>query len=205
MWHTQAGDRTLRGAEAQVFAASLATLISDTNLSPEFDDYELGIPVFDNLTYNQKITILLVITKGLFREDATAINLTALNEAAIAAVFENLKFNLQEEIDHKEDNKYWRTFVINALIELDYEDIPNAKEIDPDEWDLAIGFLFDQILWDTDYLMDDLMDDPPEVANRIKKEFGIYHEYFTDIVEDPNNQTIDKYLLEIKQICSKIL
>jgi hypothetical protein len=205
MWHTQAGDRILKGAEAQVFAASLVDLISDINLSPEFDDYELEIPIFDNLTYNQKITILLVIAKGLFKEDVPMLNLTALNEAAIAAVFEHLKFSLQVEIDNEDDIKYWRTLVRNALVELDYENIPDANEADPDEWDFAIDFLFELILWDTDYLMDNLMDDSPEVANTIKKEFGIYNEYFTDIVEDPDDKTVAKYLSEIKCICGKAL
>lgn len=203
MWHTQAGDRILAGAEAKVFAESLSDLVSDIHLSPDYDDYEVGIPIFDNLTYNQKITILLVIAKGLFRADIPTLNLTALNEAAVAAVFEHLKLNLFVEIDENDGTKYWRTLVRNALVQLDYKNPPSLKTIDQDKWEFAIVFLSEQILWDTDYLMDNLMDDSPEVSDQRKTLFGIFDDYFTDIAEDPKDKDIAKYLLLLKELCSQ--
>ena len=40
MWRTSSGERTLKGAEAKVFAEALWEFIDETNLGPD-DDYVL--------------------------------------------------------------------------------------------------------------------------------------------------------------------
>lgn len=54
MWRTECGERIREGAEAFVFAETLSSLLDDAIMG-QFDDYELGIVCFDNLTYGQKI------------------------------------------------------------------------------------------------------------------------------------------------------
>jgi len=90
MWRTQYGDRILEGTEAKVFAEALLNLLDEVTLC-DFDDYELGIECFDSLTYGQKISVLATIGNGLFRKDVKPVELTAVLEAGIAAVFEHLK------------------------------------------------------------------------------------------------------------------
>ena len=90
MWRTQYGDRILDGAEAIVFAEALSSLL-DEAIMGTLDDYELGIKCFDNLTYGQRISVLATIGNGLFRKDVKPVELTAVLEAGIAAVFEHLK------------------------------------------------------------------------------------------------------------------
>ena len=68
MWRTECGERILEGAEAIVFAETLSTLLDDAILS-KFEDCELGVTCFDNLTYGQKVSVLAIIGDGLFRKD----------------------------------------------------------------------------------------------------------------------------------------
>ena len=63
MWRTSSSERTLKGAEAKLFAEALWDFIDETNLS-QHGDYVLGVHVFDNLTYGQKICALSIVGKG---------------------------------------------------------------------------------------------------------------------------------------------
>ena len=203
MWRTSAGERVLKGAEAKVFAQSLLNLIEQIEILN--DSVEFGIRVFDELTYNQQLSILWLITNGLFREDVLCVELTALNEGAIATVFENLEQELCFEIEEMPKRKYWRKLVRNALIELDYTDEPLLKCNDVDKWLMAVDSLSDLILWDTDYLMDEILDDPPEQSKFIKHLSGINKNYYNDIADDPDEAVTEKRLFQTKEILNKIL
>ena len=89
MWRTQCGERILKGAEARVFTESLSSLL-DNALLDQFEDYESGVECFDNLTYGQKISVLVTIGNGLLRKDVASVDLTAVVEGAIRAVFQYL-------------------------------------------------------------------------------------------------------------------
>lgn len=123
MWRTECGERILEGAEAIVFAEALATLL-DYAIVDQFDDYESGVACFDNLTYGQKISVLAIIGNGLFRKDVAPVDLTAVVEGAIAAVFQQLKDSIIFEIDTPEFGASWRELVVAARKELEGEDIP---------------------------------------------------------------------------------
>ena len=58
MWRTQYGERILEGAKARVFAESLSSLL-DNALLDQFENYQSEVECFDNLTYGQKISILV--------------------------------------------------------------------------------------------------------------------------------------------------
>ena len=90
MWWTDGGERVLEGAEGALFAEVLLDLIDGINLS-EDDDYYLGVHVFDRLTYGQKVSVLSTIGNGLLRKDVPIVELSAVLEGAIAAVFAHLK------------------------------------------------------------------------------------------------------------------
>ncbi len=203
MWHTQNGDRILKGAEAKLFAEALLDLVDDTYLNPE-NDYELGIPVFDNLTYNQKISVLLTITNGLFKKSMRVIELTALNEGAIASVFEHIRNGLTLEID-EHMKPCWRALVREASIELGLEDVPALEYRELDEWDCCVDSLSDQILWDTDYLEGGILDSSPEVAKIIKEKARINEDYFMDVPPDPNDKETEKQLKQLQRLCARFV
>lgn len=203
MWHTETGDRILEGAEAKLFAEGLLNLVDDVNLNNE-NDYQLGIPIFDNLIYNQKISILFIISEGLFKKDVPMIELTAFNEGAIASVFEHIKSNLILELEENIDT-YCRNLVTKALIKVGIEDVPLLKSKRLDDWDWAIVSLSDQILWDSDYLQDEILDDSPEIAKLIKTQLGINEDYLIDIPPDPNDDETKTQLRKIRIICRKII
>jgi hypothetical protein len=79
--------RELEGAEAVVFAEALLSLL-DEAVQDQFDDYQLGISCFDNLTYGQQISVLVIVGNGLLRKDVAPVELTAVVEGAIAAVIQ---------------------------------------------------------------------------------------------------------------------
>jgi hypothetical protein len=203
MWHTEIGDRILQGAEAKVFAEGLLDLVDETYLNPE-NDYKLGIPIFDNLTYNQKISILLTIANGLFKKNVRIIELTALNEGAISSVFEHIRNGLMFEVEENM-KPCWRVLVGEALIELGLEEIPPLESRESDEWDCCIDSLSDQILWDTDYLQDKILDDSPEVATEIKETCGINKDYFIDVTPDPNDKETEKQLKQLQRLCARFV
>ena len=92
------GKRILEGAEAIVFAETLSSLLDEAILG-QLDDYQLGVDCFDNLTFGQRISVLAIISNGLFRKDVPVVDLTAVVEGAIAAVFKHLKNSIVFEID----------------------------------------------------------------------------------------------------------
>ena len=88
MWRSEGGDRVLRGAEAKLFAESLLYLI-ELELS-ETGQFRCGIPVFDSLTYPQKITVLHQAAHALFCEAVPVPEPTAVLDGAVGAVFQNM-------------------------------------------------------------------------------------------------------------------
>jgi len=53
MWHTNSGDRTLECAEARLFAEALWDFVSE--LEVDEGNYDVGLDVFDRLTYGQNL------------------------------------------------------------------------------------------------------------------------------------------------------
>ncbi|MFC1792953.1 hypothetical protein ACFL3Q_05140 [Planctomycetota bacterium] len=205
MWRTECGERILEGAEAIVFAEALATLL-DYAIVDQFDDYESGVVCFDNLTYGQKISVLATIGNGLFRKDVAPVDLTAVVEGAIAAVFQNLKDSIVLEIDEPEFGTDWRELVIAARKEAEVEDIPAPTCTDVDEWELEVEGLTDHILWDRDYEDDHTyMDHPPEKTQWLKHMARIRDDYFTAIADDLSDEEAQAQIKELKKLCDSII
>ena len=164
MWRTNNGDRILEGAEAELFAKTLFNFIEEVNLSDE-NEYEVGVAVFDRLTFGQKISVLTTIVNGLFKSDVPCCKLSAVNEGAIAAVFEHLKNCIIIETDEPELGNSWREEVLTVRKLVGGEDLPDVTCDDPEEWEIEVDSLADRILWDADYGDEDLyIDKSPEDA-----------------------------------------
>jgi hypothetical protein len=205
MWRTQCGERILKGAEARVFAESLSTLL-DNAIMDQFEDYESDVACFDNLTYGQKISVLATIGSGLFRKDVASVDLTAVVEGAIGAVFQYLKDMIVFEIEMFEAGTYWREIVVAARKELEGEDIPAPSCTDIEEWELEVEMLTDRILWDRDYENDrTYADHPPEMTQWLKYMTRIPDDYYTAIADDLTDEEAAATIKKLKKLCDSIM
>ncbi|QDV65569.1 hypothetical protein [Crateriforma conspicua] len=60
---------------------------------------------------------------------------------------------------------------------------------DEDRWDFVIDALADEILWDRDFELSDLvLDVDPARAAIMKQQLGIDNDYYTDIADDPRDE-----------------
>lgn len=205
MWRTSCGDRTLEGAEAKLFAEVLWDLIAESNLD-ESDDYQVGIQVFDRLTYGQKISVLSTIGNGLLKREVPPVKLTAVVEGGIAAIFQHLKISIIVEIDEPEFGTSWRKKVVKVRKEHEGEDNSSPKCRDIKEWVIEIDELVDRILWDADFDDEDLFIDAiPEKTEMLQKMTGISQEYYLDIAEDLGEKEIKIKLTELRGLCRSIV
>jgi hypothetical protein len=210
MWRTQYGDRILIGAEARVFAEALLNLLDEVT-EFDFDDYELGVKCFDTLTFGQKISVLATIGNGLFRKDVPPVELTAVLEGAIAAVFEHLKKKIIIEIDDPEPDTDWRELVVAARKETEgeeseREEIPEPMCTDLDKWETEVEELSDGILWDVDYEDEDLyIDKPPEEAQALKDFMRMRDDYFSAIADDLTDEEAEARIKELRKLCNPII
>ena len=189
MWRTSCGNRTLKRAEARLFAEALLSLL-DQEDALRHEDCPLGIECYDSLTYGQKISVLATVGKGLLREDVPAVGLTAVVEAAIAAVFEHLKSLVEIGLDEPAWWSDWRKLIVAAGREMGAESIPDPACDDLEEWELTIQKLKDGILSDT--------------GRPRKKAVWMNHaaeDSLVAVVDELNDEQIEARVAELRQLC----
>jgi len=89
MWRTELGERTLAGAERELFfrmASYLWTDLEDELTEPDYAS-PTGVAPFDRLSIEQRFVVLAEITASLLDRKVRCVPLTQANEAAIAAVY----------------------------------------------------------------------------------------------------------------------
>jgi len=130
MWHTSRGDRTLRGSEAALVSFAIDTMIDallvhldeeeDSVIAPECQS---GISVYDSLTASQRIGLLHDVARHLLTDTETVLPLSATSEAAVAAIYIEVRDQVAIEIDlYREDAQrgvptealFWRRAVSAA-------------------------------------------------------------------------------------------
>lgn len=204
MWHSQRGDRILKGAEAKIFAQSLLDL-SEGQLSEE-SDFQADIPVFDSLNYPQKIAVLHQVAQAMFRPETPMPELSSVLEGTVAVVVRNIQGLVEEEIDlADDDDTSVRSLVGQASRDLGIPDVPCDKCDDPDKWAFCVDCLHDAILWDCDYLGEgNFMDLPPGQSAALKEEMGVAGEYFQGIAEEPSSKQLAVLLGELGDLCLEV-
>ena len=200
MWHTNNGDRTLEGPEAALFAHAIWDFSQELEISE--GDYDVDLPVFDRLTYGQKVSLLAIVCRGLLIPKVPIRNLTAAVECAVAAVFEFLKIEVTIEIDEPDNETDWRRLIAAARSEAGADGLPDPDCTDIQKWLIEIDGLEDMILWDNDFLDEDLfIDKSPEKSQELKDFMRIKDDYFLEIPGDPGPKGIEHLLIEIDAIC----
>jgi len=190
-----------------LFAETLWSLIDTENLSPD-DEYDLGVRIFDNLTYGQKVSVLSIVGNGLLRQDIPSVELTAVLEGAIASVYRHLHNLITIEIDMPESGTRWREKVIAARMEGGEEEgvVSSTYSDDLVEWNFELECLIGSIVWDYDYDDEHLFADlEPRKAKAFKQLAGISDDYYISVAEDLNEEQIKTALTELNELCRTVV
>jgi hypothetical protein len=198
MWHTPLGDRILTGAEAELFRAGLASLLSELEVGQWSDRLELGIRAFDDLTYEQKLAMLERAGSALLGAHVPCPKLTAVAEATAGAVYYNILNDIGLEISEGLES-YFRGLVRLACRQMDcHDDLPAQRSTDFSRWEKAVESLMDCVLWDTDWAAEMVpLDMKPDAARRMKELTGIDDGYYTAVAPEPSPA-------EFRRICDSL-
>ncbi len=217
MWITALGNRVLRGAEWELFRVGLSTLWDD--IESQDDDEEPGtteVEGFDRLTRPERLALLAQVGKGLHDRGEPCPDLTALNEAAVASVFAQVRYLVSVEIDAQRSG--FRTFsrdrarcpralVLAAAREVDpgrQANPPKANSTDASEWFRLIRIMLFRILDDIDYLAADIfLDLPPSRSRSMKAMLGIPENYFSAAPYSPTRRELELIRADLRRICGR--
>lgn len=205
MWRTPEGERVLMGWEARLFAECLWDLLGEANLG-EDGDYELGVAVFDSLSYPQQIAVLHEVGRALLGAEVPSPRLTAVSEGGVAAVFQHLRISVGIEIEDPDLGlPSWRQGVARACRECGVPGVPKVSSTGAEAWDGCIQALEDRILWDADYKSGDhFMDGPPKADEAMKEVLGIPGDYFTAIPPDPRPHEVPRLREGLVALCRAV-
>ena len=207
MWWTQDGYTTLEGAEARLFREMLAALVEDQAKAEACDDWwPIGIDVFDDLEYGQKLAMLEIVGRGLLFKDEPAPELTAVSEGTLAAVFEHLRQLIEMEI-HFGSGGSWRSRLRPVLLQVMDADVRKrvvgVESDDLDEWGTWIETWRDHYLSDADWEHDLVgQDGSPEEVDERKKYLGIADDYYISVAPDPAPNQVPALLARLRQLTS---
>ncbi len=218
MWHTSEGDRILHGAEAALVRAAVLSLVESIK-DEHFQEGGYCVQLFDELTWSQRLAVIEHVATHLLTPTEDTPKLTAVNEAAIGAMFEHISLNIDMEIDESPSKLTWRTLVLDACHEafgIPVNDPATVCELDDgppiptsvssvrrDQWHPSVQMLADRILWDRDYeMVDEFLDEPPEKAALLRQIMGIDENYFSVAAVD---LTSDEDVRNTLQRLAKIL
>lgn len=194
MWNTTQGQRVLQQSEAKVFKDAALDLVDAIRAEADLDNkVTLDIAVFDNLAWQQKLSMLLRVVRPLLVESCPPPSSSALCEGTVGAVFAHLLEGVEIEIDvqqtstsSSEGDTDRRISIVQALTQVS----PDQRWPDPEcvvleEWELAVSHLQLQVLPDEDWKFADMtLEMPPERANELRAAMGIDSNYSCDIPAD---------------------
>ena len=210
MWRTSEGDRTLEGPEAALVAAAVTGMVEQIReeSSAYGDQWAYGVALFDELTWTQRLAILDQVATHLLTPTPKTLELTAVAEATVGALFQHVRVELDWEIDDfPNPGTRWRQMVLDAYeatqpdyVQVDDEPEESGEDYgwgtssaecrDRSAWRDLVKSLTDQILWDRDYeMMADLADQPPDKAALLKSYLGIDDNYFAAAGPDAVTET----------------
>jgi hypothetical protein len=201
-WRTILGDRTLKGAEAELIRAALGGVVDTVCQNFDDDSWEFGVTLFDQLEPIEKLELLAEVGYALLRDTETVPQLTAINEATVATLFSHVQQSISFEID--EELLCWRPRVLAVFHETgnaDELDLQTLDCLDDNEWNSFVEILADRILWDRDFeVVDDLADLPPENASAVRNLMRISEDYFSALPPSPRDSDPERILAVIKEL-----
>jgi hypothetical protein len=220
VWHTEPGDRKLTGKERKLFVHAVVALCDAIRDLEDDDEKLVDVGVFERMSREDRCYALLRVTEHLLNDEPDP-PLTAWNEAAILAVYRFIWVALETELRSARKVKsppYWRRLIHDAWMDRCYE--PGEIKFKKDEghrqrpdsrksdaWDFKIECLMNEVLWDTDCEMDDVVVDlPPDHAKAIKGEMGISADYYTAVpplVTEEEKGRLNRFLARLRKEAAK--
>jgi hypothetical protein len=209
--------RVLRGAEWDLFRDGLSTLWDD--IESQQDDEKpgtTGVKSFDRLIRPKRLALLAQVGKGLHDRREPCPDLTALNEAAVAAVFAQGRYLVTVEIDaqrsgfdtfsrHRTGRPRQLVLAAAREVELDqWTRLPRPRSTNLSEWYDVIQTMLFRILDDIDYLAADIfLDVSPSRSRSMKDVLGITEDYFSAIPDFPTPQMLETNRADLRRICGR--
>jgi hypothetical protein len=138
------------------------------------------------------MALLLEVGSAVLQRKAPAPKLTAVNEAAIAAVYGQIQTVINAELDAQPNKPIVRDLVLACLrqeFEQEGMTLPSRHSTDMEDWRFLVDACSDRILWDRDFEAGErFLDVPPEEASRLKELLRIDDDYYAapppDLHED---------------------
>ncbi len=117
MWGTSQGDRTLTGAEAALVRKSVGHLRDMITAGLDLDEsYRSEVDVFDRLQPTQQLSILHEVAHGLLDPQTPILELTAVREGTVHAIYREMFSLVEFEIDLAQHR------------EIDFHEFPEGAE-----------------------------------------------------------------------------
>ncbi len=211
-WSTNLGDRTLVGAEAELFRYAVSEMVEivEDELGGCIGIGHWGVNLFEELEPEARLAMLAEVTEALLRKTPACPRLTSLNEATVAAVFAHIGRMVQLEIesaDDMEDPYIYRARILAAEREFDdAEDIdderPDMRCTDWDRWEQLVENAADRILWDRDYECVGLMDLSPDVAATVHDTLSISNDYYRAVPPNPDEDDLEAIRATLAELCA---
>lgn len=233
MWSTPDGDRVLSGHEAKLVCETLGGMIDELELLADqtsFPPLELGVPVWDGLTWQQKLATLDKVTHYLLQSTTSSLPRTSVYDSAIGAIYAQIKCNIEVELDLGDtdedfefhDLESWRTLVLRTFhqprcidgetmvgefFDEDEDDLGDEhyptgpEDIRKEVWFNVVERLADRILWDRDYEMEGVFADiDPVQATAMKDCMGVDGGYFRNAAPDLRDDMVASAIERVKAI-----
>jgi hypothetical protein len=174
----------------------------------------IGVGVFDQITQAQKQATILVVAQALLDPNAKPPKVNAVCAGTVDAIYRELRGCIEIEIDTSNESII-RAMVLEALEEMrywDYEETdlepgeepfmpPNPKCTDYGEWSPLVDALWDEVLEDCDFDMEEgFLDMPPAEAEVLKKKMNISPDYFRTIASDPTKDQLLKIRGQLRNL-----
>jgi hypothetical protein len=213
MWRTPSSTRTLSGPEAELVRAAITDMTDSLHDEADglADEWPCGVRLFDELSWQQRLALLARVAKALFKPEVPAPELSAVNEATVAAIFAQIQRNIVIELDNAKDTDlppdfdicYWRRLIAACQEPLASEDdfFVEVQSADLDDWETLIECLSDGILWDGDWGLPELfLDAAPETSRARRRRLGIERDYFTTPAPDPRDEEVPAIFQDLHQL-----
>lgn len=224
-WHTPPGDRCLVGEEAEMVRDSLSAMVQELASCRETEEepWQYGVTLFDELNWQQQLAVLDLLATNLLQQTCETLELSGINEAAVAAVYQNIAQQIELEIElhpvsPPEFRNRWRQAVLDAYGENEDDEFVDQEMVDEetdqdsvfdidanclevDRWQWLVELLADRVLWDRDFeMVNEMIDAPPEHAAAMKAALGITSGYYTAIAPDPTDHQVDALFESLEQL-----
>jgi len=197
MWATSQGDRTLSADEAQLVLMAVGYLHDMITAGVDFGEpYQTGVVMFDTLQPTQQMAILHEVAHGLLDPETPVVELTAVREATVYAIYCELESLLQIELDLSQQS--------NPDFEI-REGVIRACQTLEEQTTRVIELLADRVLWDRDFELEEAFaDHDPEKIKAIKRYMGINEDYFAVAAPDASSKEYMKLHRELVGLTQSI-